>query len=354
MGLDKSFPKHTITLRLPTNCLPEEEQYYSMNLEGEVRACYILRLANVWANRELALWTTNGEMITESFAYPWIKDRLYGSLKNKAKFKIKNVLRKKQVVRDKVVWCLDGFSTGGYYHWITEILPRLWMVKEELPGMYFAIPDYFFDKWPFSKEFFALLGVKNFLVIENQRKYLIESLILPTRPGDPFYRQHIPLANGVRWLQQSANKVSSQKFGKRIFISRGKAGYRKIVNEEELIPVLKKYEFDILYFEELSLSEQISVCENAEVLMGLHGAGLTNLVFLPSGSKVIEIRPSNTYHMYNCFFTLSHHFDCEYNFVLCNYAPSTLPTEKRIDDHSVIVDPKQVDEKLKLILEIVV
>ena len=47
------YPSTKIRLNLPANCLPGDEQYYVQMLEGEVRACQVLKFENVLANREL-------------------------------------------------------------------------------------------------------------------------------------------------------------------------------------------------------------------------------------------------------------------------------------------------------------
>jgi hypothetical protein len=343
------FPESTVNIPLPANILSGEERFYNMNVEGVIRECSIKEFQRVWANWELVLWK-NGEMLTEGFAYPWLKEKLYGPLKPKAKFKIKNALRKPKTIKEPVLWCLDGFSTGGYYHWITEILPRLWMAEAHIARSQFAIPDYFFTRWPFCKEFFELLGVHNFLVLDARTKYLLEQLILPTRAGNPFYQQPVPMKHSIEWLREAALQKSTRRLGERLYVSRAKARYRKVLNEEELLPVLKKYGFQIIYFEDYSLSDQISICQHTKVLMGLHGAGLTNMVFLPPEGKLIEIRPDNEYHMYNCFFTLTAHAVCEYNYILCKYAPDPLPEDNRLDDRSVLVSPDEVDNRLSSIL----
>ncbi len=343
------FPETKSKIALPANCRSGEEQYFAMSLEGQVRACKILKLEKVFANRELVLWK-NSQMLPEAFAHPWLREKLYGGFREKVIFRVKNTLRPTKKINELVLWCLDGYSTGGYFHWITEIIPRLWMARGYLPGAKFAIPDYFLTKWPFCADILSLLGVKEYLVIENDKKYLLEHLVLPTRAGDPFFLQPIPLRQGVDWLEKLALKRSSADYGDRIYISRAKANHRKVLNEEELQPVLHKYGFRIVYFEELTFSDQVSICKKAKVLLGLHGAGLSNLVFLPPQSQVIEIRPDKVYHMYNCFFTLSSHFPCAYNYILCEYAPVPLSTDKRLDDHSVLVSPAVLEEKLLSIL----
>ena len=303
----------------------------------------------MYANRELVLWK-KGKMIPEGFAHDWLKARLYGSYKEAAKFRIKNTLRKTNVVCEPVVWCLDAYATGGYYHWIVEVLARLWMIRDYIPQLQFAVPDYFLSKWPFVKDFLTLLNINRLLLFDDKRKYLIKHLMLPTRAGDPFYRQHEPLVEGIKWLKDAALRVASTDLGERIYISRERAAYRKVVNEADIIPVLSKHGFKVICFEDYSLPEQISICSHAKVLMGIHGAGIANMLFQPNESKVIEIRPGIEYHMYNCFHTLSVHASAKYNYMLCDFAPDKLESERRKDDYSVIIDPVDLDKNLSEIL----
>ncbi|GJQ08441.1 hypothetical protein GpartN1_g232.t1 [Galdieria partita] len=48
---------------------------------------------------------------------------------------------------------------------------------------------------------------------------------------------------------------------------------------------------EIVYFEEMTFLEQISVMQKTDILIAAHGAGNTNIVFLPENSVVIEIYP---------------------------------------------------------------
>jgi capsular polysaccharide biosynthesis protein len=93
---------------------------------------------------------------------------------------------------------------------------------------------------------------------------------------------------------------------KKFYISREKARFRKVLNEKELICMLKNNGFEIIHAEDFSLSEQIDVFSGCETLLGIHGAGLTNCVFMKQGSNVIELRRKETakntgyWHLADC------------------------------------------------------
>lgn len=343
------YPEEVISIPYPANCKTEDLPYFDQTSKGPVRACRVLELTDVFANWELILWK-DGKMLPEGFAHAWIGENLRNSKKDYLKVRIKRALRKRITVEAPVVWCLDGYATGGYYHWVNDILPRLWMVKDYLPGLKFALPDYFLTKWPFVKEFLDLLDINNLLIMDSRHNYLLKQLILPTRAGDPFFRQDIPMAAGINWLKTSALSKSSAFKGDRLYISRSRANYRKVINEADILPVLHKFDFQFICLEDYSLADQISICSKARVIMSIHGAGIVNMVFMPAGGKIIEIRPRHLYHLYNCFHTLSYHTDAEYNALFCDYAPSPLKGDRRIDDHSVVIDPALLEKELYSLL----
>ncbi|MCI4678891.1 glycosyltransferase family 61 protein [Rhodoblastus acidophilus] len=65
----------------------------------------------------------------------------------------------------------------------------------------------------------------------------------------------------------------------RIFITREDAKLRKIRNEHELIEVARKYDFTIVTMSSMTLLEQISVVQGAQIIVGAHGMGLTHIAF---------------------------------------------------------------------------
>ncbi|GLV39150.1 EGF-domain O-GlcNAc transferase [Carabus blaptoides fortunei] len=79
------------------------------------------------------------------------------------------------------------------------------------------------------------------------------------------------------------------------FLSRD-TKYRRVLNEDDLINALKRnenYEVQkIVYNRQLSFKKQLEITRNTDVLIGIHGAGLTHLLFLPDWAAVFEL--------YNC------------------------------------------------------
>jgi capsular polysaccharide biosynthesis protein len=76
---------------------------------------------------------------------------------------------------------------------------------------------------------------------------------------------------------------------KRLYLSRANASGRKILNEEEIVPLLSRRGFLCVTLEEMSLVDQIALFFEAEAIVAPHGAGLTNLVWCAPKTRVVEI-----------------------------------------------------------------
>lgn len=72
--------------------------------------------------------------------------------------------------------------------------------------------------------------------------------------------------------------------------------YRRILNEDELVKALKENpEYKVrkaVYNKKVPFKKQLEITRNSDIFIGIHGAGLTHLMFLPNWAAVFEI--------YNC------------------------------------------------------
>jgi hypothetical protein len=73
-----------------------------------------------------------------------------------------------------------------------------------------------------------------------------------------------------------------------------------VVNETELLPLLRDHGIEWMCAEDLDFREQVQRFANAEAILGPHGAGLANLLFMPVGAKCGEmfgVIPPTCYEM---------------------------------------------------------
>jgi capsular polysaccharide biosynthesis protein len=178
---------------------------------------------------------------------------------------------------------------GNYFHWMTETLLRVWMVAADTEKMVLLLPPKS-SLSPFAIPSFEPFKFKNVFHIPSGHSLLVRSLCMPQHK--PLTHTYIPeaLAN-IRdtLLRHYANAPESQlNVSERIYVSRSRSGKRKVINEEEVVAVMRAYGFDIIYNEDLTLIQQIWLYAKARYLIGIHGAGLTNMMFMPPGSVVLE------------------------------------------------------------------
>lgn len=97
---------------------------------------------------------------------------------------------------------------------------------------------------------------------------------------------------------------------RRIYVTRSDTKKRRIANEAALLPVLKRHGFESIAPGQLSLREQAALFASAQAVAGPHGAGLTNILFSPPGTRVLEIFPANK--VKNTYFLLAKSLDQKY------------------------------------------
>lgn len=103
-------------------------------------------------------------------------------------------------------------------------------------------------------------------------------------------------------LEEISGKVADSLFNKPeyVYISRGDAAYRRVTNEYDLVHELKNRGFTDIKAGTMGYLEQVATFSRAKIIIGLHGAGLTNMIYARPGAVVIELMPrslgNNNFH----------------------------------------------------------
>lgn len=350
MLIDARFvlEEQDINRDLPKNFSEKDEKYFKPAINSKAKETEIKTFKNITLNNELFIKEGFKFKISiESFGGKW-QDKVFNRPSYQTKNFIKNFLRRKREIKE-ALWCFDQFSTGGYYHWVTEICPRLWVAKQYTdPKLPLLVPQYFLDKWSFAESFFKAFNREIITFKENEVIH-VENLTFIGQTGGVMNCQPVSIHASTTLLKNhylKNEKITNEKV-ERIYISRNKSGKRTILNENEIIPILEEYGFRIIHSEEYTLEEQIQLFSNATHLLSIHGAGLTNMVFMPPNSKIIEIRHEEVNPMLNFFYALAHTFDMNYYYVFGNNKGDTLPNENRPEDKSLHVNVEMLHSVLR-------
>lgn len=124
----------------------------------------------------------------------------------------------------------------------------------------------------------------------------------------------------------------------RLFISREKQPQRRIANRDAVMEALRPLGFERVIPEELPLDDEIELFYDAEVVVGPHGAGFTNVVFSVQ-VQMLELYP--TRFMVPHFYFLCKALGHGYHF-LCGEGTRRYPTSYEVDVPAVVEKLKEM------------
>lgn len=182
----------------------------------------------------------------------------------------------------------DGLLIGiaskndNYYHWLLEDLPavlRAYSVHQEARAL---LPD---GQPRFVQD---SLGAYRVPCVAGARGATKSDFVFAEKgdnSGWP-HREDIQHLRGVLPLAMEGNIQRQRK----VYVSR-RFSRRSPLLEEDLEDFLKSIGFEVVFLERLTFIEQVEIFSQANLVVGVHGAGLANAVFMPEGSELVELAP---------------------------------------------------------------
>lgn len=232
-------------------------------------------------------------------------------------------------------------SYRGYYHWLLESVPKLLEAQRTLPSFTLLLPASYTDA--FYADTLRLLNISTIVRLQPQTMYQVPDLALPVlaeAQGD----YSAPAMREVKTVLLAAAGIgeAAPASPTRLYISRRKAPRRKVLNEVEVEQLLKRYGFACVCFEDFAFEDQLRLCASANVLVSMHGAGLSNMLFMPEHSTVVEFRKFDD--GLNYFFTglgdtLGHHYHLLYS--------KAADEQQSVQDADLYVDIAALDAVLQ-------
>jgi hypothetical protein len=205
---------------------------------------------------------------------------------------------------------LTNFRSDIYYHWIFDTLPRLKLLKDS---------GFTYDKIVipaqsrFQRESLDLLGVDHACIISDPGLQVeADHLIVPTLPGT--------VGNPPAWACDFLRRSFLPHLGvrgpqtRRIYIARGDDATRRITNEPQLLRMLEREGFEIIRPEEHRFLDQVRLFDEASIVIGAHGSGLSNLVFCRPGTQVIEL--FSPHYVTVPYWALANQVGLDYSYVM--------------------------------------
>jgi len=222
-------------------------------------------------------------------------------------------------------------SFNNYYHLLVDLLSRFDLlnlayfsryerIKLLCPGGLRPVEEYFVSK--LCPPNVTITPLKEGVLYRPDR-YLF--LSFPTRQASAF----IPGPYVDRLRERTLHDNVGPRT-RRIYISRRQAAERRVRNEEALVDRLCSLGFTRYDLEDLSPAQQIRLFQEAELVVGPHGAGLANLLFA-TDATVLELQPSTTIATH--FYLLCKRLGHSYHYL--THSAAAIDDDFRVDPDTV-------------------
>lgn len=200
------------------------------------------------------------------------------------------------------------------------------------------------DPPSFVYESLATLGYDREDCIEwNHDRLQVQQLVLPSirRFRSDTSEDYVRMPSAIRWIRDtvlnSVDLPDPDDYPSKLLISREDADTRRIVNRDEVEQALSQLGFKTVVLTDYSFVEQKQLFFHADVIVGTHGAGLTELIYAPDAA-VLELFGS---YMVPVYFEMAKGLEMPYGCLQCEAAG---------DD--VLVDVEELLEAVEFLLAV--
>lgn len=189
-----------------------------------------------------------------------------------------------------------GIFTWG--HWLGELLPKVALVEMHFPMRFcYVLPfQVMADKSPTSpwrriRESLMAYGISanRIISIHPESDYRFSSLYAVTSVWSDFLMH----PGALEVMRAIALPVVERDYPARLGIQRDAAYGRCIDNSEQIESFLAGQGFELRNLTVTPFTEQVGLFSRAELIFGVLGSDLTNLIYSPNGVKVISVAPAD-------------------------------------------------------------
>ncbi len=320
---------------LPKNFTPKDFHLFKNEIIKKINKSYVTKRKNILSYNNSLFNRLGREILTDHTKMGVIP------LKRKIKLitKKNNLSSIENIYIDKASWVIDEKS-NRFFHWYTDTLSRIFNIIDLTDEYPVLISESLLEN-NYIKNSLDNLKI-NYLGYDLNKLLNVETLLIAshTAPTGNYNKELVKIISKQLSIEDNNNLKNEYK---NIWISRNKGSYRRITNEKELSKVLKKFNFEIYYPENHTFKYNQNIFAKSKVIGGLHGAGLTNMMFMKKGGKVIEVRRKGD-SINNCYFSLASDLEHDYYYI------NALSENNNLFESDCYLDPNKLENLLKRII----
>ena len=220
-------------------------------------------------------------------------------------------------------------GSENWMHWISEILPRLFVSNELLNDPPSLIIDADLPE-SIYQSIKQALNCRHIVRVNKHTIVHVTDLLIPEYSSYTLMWERGGQRRSGEWqfdevaLRRMRTKllsvVKANKNAPQLIYSQRKSNYRHIKDENSLKLALDDLGFLTINTGSMSFIEQIEIFKNCKLLVIQAGATLANLIFMPAGSVAIVLALDSEYVHYKYFEQYAEIFDVSIEYIKCKSA----------------------------------
>jgi len=277
-------PAHAFERRPPR--MPGESDLhwiFKNELCGSTPASYVAEFTRgrFWGFYGGSVFTEDGQLV------PALSKDVWGEKLHSALLRVR--LPKPRQLPGRTLSLVTPEAAGNYHHWTVDLLPRAGLAMRA--GYDLRSFDHILVKdrgLPYQLEGLRRLGLDEGKIIRvtDETHLQTDSLVVPavrldnTRVG----ANDIHFTRRLYLPEEPAPAIAKR----RLYVSRRDASFRRVLNEPEIMPLLKQFGFEEVAMSHMTVAEQAKLFSEAAALVGPNGSAFANLVFANPACRMIE------------------------------------------------------------------
>lgn len=339
MKLIKNFYKQKLIIRTPPTNLKKEDLFLFGKFEYLIPSSglYLIKNARVTSIGIIYKFLFSIKSFIVCYDYDFKKYRFRYFIKSFFLCKHRKLSKRKDYI---IIF--DNYSgPNGFAHWLCDGLTRIAETNDFIDRYIVLLPEYFKDEALYL-ESLSFFNIKEIEYLQKNTISKIQNLYVPSHicgTGN-FNPENLKKTRDIILPQLNTNNFNDEY----IYISRGKSKRRFIENEKEVVSLMEKHDFKIIFMEDYLLSQQIQIISQAKIVISIHGAALSLIMFMKEKSIVLELRSKND-NINNMFFNLACAVNVNYYYLLCNFKNIS----EYANNFNLVVDILELDNEVKLL-----
>lgn len=216
-------------------------------------------------------------------------------LKTVDKIFIKNAFKVKKIheIKDEKVLLFTNFYCNNYTHFMVEMMPKLFLMKDLLKDYKILINktetlDNAYDKMSYILPVLKAFGVEENKIIFINKNEIFKIKTLTSLVNVQFKKDIHNKA--FEYLHSYYVGDFKTNLGSKLYFAR-KSTFRKISNEKEVAKILHKHGFVEVEMEKYDLIQQMSIMSHARTIAGITSTGIFgNMSFAKNPLTILEFR----------------------------------------------------------------